>query len=879
MVRRLGVYRTFITGILVGLFYVVIVSEKASNLFIFSGQGFIDQRILVLICSGILGGVLYPVIVDGSVELPRFSKDGYSFKAGLLGDILLGISGAFILEFLTSSMQATPDTSYVIYAAKGIIGGYGSEALMNVALNKFLSRFEEIKAEKEAAQAEVTQLQQQMLEGQQLLDQLNTHIERGLSQEDLKGLTYGIQQAPKAGQIQIFKITKEFRSLSSRTEEFKERTKRTIPIFEALVHCEPDNHAYHAQLAFAYKDIPQPNYYAAINQLDQAIQLREQWERSPTWKYELNRAIAHILLNLAERGRYQTPDDVTKIIVRDLLAVIDARPLDQILRDAEQQHLPSPLLEWANNNRQSLPETPQTRPLLKQLEEALGHKHSEGEPAGKESDARTLDSATPEGLPSNGSVEPVALETAPHSATPHSATSSSGSNGEMTADAVIPSVINNETENGVSDSSESANPNDQAAPISLDNQAASLNDMPEAIPDSNGESNSMGDGTKDGRSPAEQLESSDSPTPPPSEAHQGTQADNHRHSNRPVHRIEAPPHDTRSIEARELESIRKTLQQDVTGVLHIRDWNPDLFRAVKQGLIHLGFIDSDASVEEFQQAWAQFKASVGRGGEHLIGNDSANLFLKSLERIAQPNQAADARPLTALLKPETDEGVEVEGSNSGGEGLTGDRPLAALESNSITEMALGWSVWDEVLLDVPTHGASDITAKQDGLTFNGLLASNQMARHDLSRVEKLRNRFRRAAAKYDVPAPLLAAIASRESRCGKLLDENGLGDHGNAFGIMQIDKRHHTPAGLGGDPASQAHIDQAAKVLADNIKAVKAKHSDWEDEFVLKGAVAAYNFGVKNVQTQGGLDRGTTGDDYGADVIARAKFYITLFNL
>ena len=38
-----------------------------------------------------------------------------------------------------------------------------------------------------------------------------------------------------------------------------------------------------------------------------------------------------------------------------------------------------------------------------------------------------------------------------------------------------------------------------------------------------------------------------------------------------------------------------------------------------------------------------------------------------------------------------------------------------------------------------------------------------------------------AAAKFGVPAAVLAAIASRESRCGRALD-NGWGDNGNGKG-------------------------------------------------------------------------------------------------
>ena len=45
--------------------------------------------------------------------------------------------------------------------------------------------------------------------------------------------------------------------------------------------------------------------------------------------------------------------------------------------------------------------------------------------------------------------------------------------------------------------------------------------------------------------------------------------------------------------------------------------------------------------------------------------------------------------------------------------------------------------------------------------------------------------------------------------------------------------------------------------------------------YFLPGGVAAYNFGVGNVQSWANLDVGTTGGDYSNDVIARAQWLVT----
>jgi soluble lytic murein transglycosylase-like protein len=179
--------------------------------------------------------------------------------------------------------------------------------------------------------------------------------------------------------------------------------------------------------------------------------------------------------------------------------------------------------------------------------------------------------------------------------------------------------------------------------------------------------------------------------------------------------------------------------------------------------------------------------------------------------------------------------------------------------------------WNQALLNAPTTGASAATASQDNLPA-GLASSHQMAQTDLFKIHSLIQCFRNVGKKYDIPPAFLAALASRESRCGAALDATGFGDGGNAFGIMQVDKRYHDIRGTS-NPVSLEHLEQAAEIVVNFREQVKANHLDWEDAFVLKGTAVAYNSGVSNVQTKAGMDLGTTGNDYGSDVIARAQFY------
>lgn len=191
---------------------------------------------------------------------------------------------------------------------------------------------------------------------------------------------------------------------------------------------------------------------------------------------------------------------------------------------------------------------------------------------------------------------------------------------------------------------------------------------------------------------------------------------------------------------------------------------------------------------------------------------------------------------------------------------------------NINEEPIPQNRWDVALPYVPTGGASAVTASQDGLP-PGIVSSQKMAQTDLSRIKAVADLLCNAAAKFGVPPAVVAALASRESRCGNVLDANGYGDRGNAFGILQVDKRFHTLEGTS-DPRSLQHIEQAVGIFADYVEQVEKKHSSWEDEYLLKGGIVAYNAGVSTVQTKAGMDIGSTGNDYGSDVIARAKYYL-----
>ncbi len=202
-------------------------------------------------------------------------------------------------------------------------------------------------------------------------------------------------------------------------------------------------------------------------------------------------------------------------------------------------------------------------------------------------------------------------------------------------------------------------------------------------------------------------------------------------------------------------------------------------------------------------------------------------------------------------------------------------PEGSPEIAATVERELGESTHAlSLLASLETGGAGAETSRQDSHGLTGVAASERMAKDDLERMMEQVPLFKKVGRKYDLPPALVAAIASRESRGGKALSATGYGSSdAKGFGLMQVDKDNHE---IKGTARSEEHIDQAVGILAGQLKRIVRKHPTWSEAEQLRGAVAAYNFDARNVDTLEGMDRGTTGNDYSADIWARARYYESL---
>ncbi len=115
------------------------------------------------------------------------------------------------------------------------------------------------------------------------------------------------------------------------------------------------------------------------------------------------------------------------------------------------------------------------------------------------------------------------------------------------------------------------------------------------------------------------------------------------------------------------------------------------------------------------------------------------------------------------------------------------------------------------------------------------------AREDAGRVRRWRAPITAAAKRYELPAAVVGAIVSRESR-GK----NVIGDHGNGFGLMQVDRRYfgswtRSWTAAGKDPAEG--IRKGAELLRKKIDYLKKRHPNLSPSRLLSAGISAYNGG------------------------------------
>ncbi|CAN1208661.1 hypothetical protein TUMEXPCC7403_00470 [Tumidithrix helvetica PCC 7403] len=323
---------------------------------------------LSLTLAGTLGAILHTILIHGQLDLPSWSEDDTGLKPGFLGEIFIGISGAFIAYVFVPTEYLSGINSGIKVFVTGLVGGYGGQLILNALLKKQLELIERADlAQRDAKQANAEK--EQIAEGKDLLVLVNRQIQNGLTEPELSDLQKKIQKADLEDKELIFYRASDARRAAQRSKAsaFRLRSQRTIPIFKALVESDDNQPDYLAQLVYAYIESEPPLLADAISNLDRAIELRGSSIREDSWKYELYRAIARIKLakqagentNRASQGREE--------ILRDLVAVDHNKGLEKTLREYESDGVEIPIKDWLTQNQDWLRQQSKALALLNSI--------------------------------------------------------------------------------------------------------------------------------------------------------------------------------------------------------------------------------------------------------------------------------------------------------------------------------------------------------------------------------------------------------------------------------------------------------------------------------------------------------------------------------
>ncbi|XP_005400801.1 PREDICTED: lysozyme g-like protein 2 [Chinchilla lanigera] len=167
--------------------------------------------------------------------------------------------------------------------------------------------------------------------------------------------------------------------------------------------------------------------------------------------------------------------------------------------------------------------------------------------------------------------------------------------------------------------------------------------------------------------------------------------------------------------------------------------------------------------------------------------------------------------------------------------------------------------------DITTMETSGVRCDITNLLSCGIRGSEMFADMDLNSIRPYQTLIKEVSQRYCVDPALIAAIISRESHGGTVL-QRGWDHKGLKFGLMQLDKSIH-PTGAWD---SKEHLSQGVGILAENIKVIQRKFPMWSVDQHLKGGLSAFKSGAEAIAAPEDID-----SNYVDDVIARARFYKT----
>jgi hypothetical protein len=262
----------------------------------------------------------------GLIQIHQVSGAVDTLASGLQADLGGGSQG-----------YAVAVTLLVAFSVTGFVSGYLFTRLrLQTAFEQALT-LKQVREEVQAGSNAMALVEQQLSPGE-------------IDRPPLAALTEALKAATAGVRSQAF-----FRARDQRRKNWrgpgKEYVAPTIPIFEALIACDPEEH-YHrtrAELAYALKDQEVADLARAKATLDKAIQMRPETDLDWTRMYELNRAYCSILLDPLKGTQTPSTEDVASPIVADLVVAAGSADIREKLRGGGAEN--APIKAWLERNK------------------------------------------------------------------------------------------------------------------------------------------------------------------------------------------------------------------------------------------------------------------------------------------------------------------------------------------------------------------------------------------------------------------------------------------------------------------------------------------------------------------------------------------------
>jgi hypothetical protein len=171
---------------------------------------------------------------------------------------------------------------------------------------------------KDVKELAVSALEQQGKADADALTLTNRQLDPGEANPTQEELDKAIAAASPGMKKQVFDLAR--RQRKKNRESDTERMERTIPVFRALTGADRDQrfHRHFAELGYALKDSPTPDYKGAEAALSKAIEIRDRQKEVGFPIYELNRALCRIALDPTDNTNSPSDAGTRQSILADL---------------------------------------------------------------------------------------------------------------------------------------------------------------------------------------------------------------------------------------------------------------------------------------------------------------------------------------------------------------------------------------------------------------------------------------------------------------------------------------------------------------------------------------------------------------------------------